>query len=109
MATHLEDDYTREDFTSRGPIFDIVVDAVGKTSQAAAKKVLRPNGCYVSVVTSGHARPRTEDLVMFFELVEKGQFRAVIDRRYPLEQIVEAHRYVDQGRKKGNVVVTVAP
>jgi NADPH:quinone reductase-like Zn-dependent oxidoreductase len=102
-------DYTREDFTSRGPIFDVVVDAAGKTSQAAAKKVLRPNGRNVSVVASGHAKPRTEDLVMLFELVEKGKFRAVIDRRYPLEQIVEAHRYVGQGHKKGNVGVTVAP
>jgi NADPH:quinone reductase-like Zn-dependent oxidoreductase len=102
-------DYTREDFTSRGPIFDVVVDAAGKTSQAGAKKLLRPNGRYVSVVTSGRAKPRTGNLVRLFELVEKGEFRAVIDRRHPLDQIVEAHRHVDQGHKKGNVVVTVAP
>lgn len=101
--------YTREDFTSRGAIFDIVVDAAGKTSHAAAKKVLRPNGRHVSVVTSGHAKPRNEDHVMLFELVENGKFRATIDRRYPPEQVVEPHRFVDLGHKKGNPVVTVAP
>jgi NADPH:quinone reductase-like Zn-dependent oxidoreductase len=94
--------------TSRGPIFDVAVDAAGKTSRAAAKKVLRPNGRYVSVAASGPAKPRTGHLVVLFEFVEKGKFRAVIDRRYPLEQIVEAHRYVDRGHKKGSVV-TVAP
>ena len=100
-------DYTQEDFTKRGELYDLIFDAVGKASKSNDKRVLTPNGKYVSV---GDGRPvlRTEDLIFLTELIEAGQMKAVIDRCYPLEHIVEAHRYVDTGHKKGNVVITVA-
>jgi len=99
-------DYTKEDFTERNERYDIIFDAVGKTSESRCRKALAPNGMFVSVM-KGHAGESTEDLVLLKELVEEGNIRPVIDRCYPLEQIVEAHRYVEQGHKKGNVVITV--
>jgi NADPH:quinone reductase-like Zn-dependent oxidoreductase len=100
-------DYTKEDFTKSNELFDIIFDAVGKTTYEESKKVLMPNGKYVSVVTSGHVKMTTEDLINLKELVEAGKIKPVIDRRYPLEQMVEAHRYVDKGHKKGNVIITL--
>jgi len=101
-------DYTKEDFTERDERYDIIFDAVGKTSESRCRKALAPNGMFVSVM-KGHAGENAEDLVLLKELVEAGTIRPVIDRTYPLEQIVEAHRYVEQGHKKGNVVITVGP
>jgi NADPH:quinone reductase-like Zn-dependent oxidoreductase len=100
-------DYTREDFTKRNELFDIVFDAVGKISYSKSKGTLKPKGKYVSVVASGHAKMETKDLVFLTKLVEAGDLKPVIDRCYPLEQMAEAHRYVDQGHKRGNVVITV--
>ncbi len=100
-------DYTKEDFTKSNELFDIIFDAVGKISYSKSKKALKPNGKYVSVFTSGHAKIRTEDFILLKELVEAGKIKPVIDRCYPLEQMAEAHRYVDKGHKKGNVVITV--
>lgn len=99
-------DYTKEDFTKRNERYDIIFDAVGKTSESLCRKALAPGGTFVSVM-KGHAGESTEDLVFLKELVEVGKLRPVIDKCYPLEQIVEAHRYVEQGHKKGNVVITV--
>jgi len=100
-------DYTKEDFTKSNELFDIIFDAVGKISYSKSKKVLKPDGKYVSVVASGHAKMETEDLIFLTKLVAVGKIKPVIDRCYPLEQMAEAHRYVDKGHKKGNVVITV--
>ena len=100
-------DYTKEDFTKSNELFDIIFDAVGKISYSKSKDALKPEGKYVSVVASGHAKMETEDLIFLTKLVEAGKLKPVIDKCYPLEQMADAHRYVDKGHKKGNVVITV--
>jgi NADPH:quinone reductase-like Zn-dependent oxidoreductase len=100
-------DYTKEDFASSNDLYDLIFDAVGKISKANRMKVLAPEGKYVSVDGQGIAKVRVEDLLFLAELIESGQLKSVIDRRYPLEQVPEAHRYVDSGRKKGNVVINI--
>ncbi|MGE7586744.1 NAD(P)-dependent alcohol dehydrogenase [Peribacillus sp. NPDC101480] len=100
-------DYTEEDFTERQERYDIIFDAVGKSSKATCKKALTPNGRYVSVEGQGIAKVLTEDLLFLKELFETEKIKSVIDKRYPLEQIPEAHRYVELGHKKGNVVITL--
>jgi NADPH:quinone reductase-like Zn-dependent oxidoreductase len=122
-------DYTREDFTQNGETYDVIVDiVVGKTSFSRYKNSLKPKGLYLAVagglqegvqmlwtsITGGKkvifvsSTERKEDLVFLKDLVEAGKLKPVIDRRYPLEQTAEAHRYVDTGHKKGSVVITVA-
>jgi NADPH:quinone reductase-like Zn-dependent oxidoreductase len=120
-------DYTKEDWTRSGETYDLLFDAVGKTSFPGCLKVLKQDGVYLQSVAApalslrmrlagmtssktligGEAIPTTENLIFLKELVEAGKIKPVIDRRYPLEQIVEAHRYVDQGHKKGDVVIMV--
>ena len=123
-------DYTKEDFTKSGETYDIIFDTVGKTTLSGSKGSLTKNGSYLQnniigqvgstilgklwlsmtskkKVVFGVANSEPEDLHSLKELCEAGKLRAVIDRSYPLEQIVEAHRYVQKGHKKGNVVITV--
>lgn len=102
-------DYTKEDFRARGDRYDLIFDAVGrkltKLTPSACRQTLRPNGAFVHVNMS--QKPRREDLIVLQELLEAGRVRPVIDRRYSFERIPDAHRYVEQQHKKGNVVVTV--
>jgi NADPH:quinone reductase-like Zn-dependent oxidoreductase len=120
-------DYTQEDFTKMGETYDFILDVVGKSSFSGSFRLLNQNGRYLianpglsqmvrgrwtSMISSkkvifGAAHLKTEDLIFLKELIEAGRMKSVIDRIYPLEQIVEAHRYVDEGHKKGNVVITV--
>ncbi len=102
-------DYTREDCTRSGGIYDVVFDAVGKLPRAQGKKALKPTGIYIDVLTDSGRGETPGHLLVLKELIEAGKIRPVIDRVYPLEQIVEAHRYVERGHKKGNVVITVGP
>ena len=98
-------DYLKEDFTQTDSKYDVVFDAVGKTSRSACKKILKPNGRYATV--KGSPKPGQNDLLFLKELIEAGKLTTVIDRRYTLEQIREAHTYVEGQHKKGNVVVNV--
>jgi len=101
-------DYTRKDFTQSGETYDVIYDAVGKIESLKRKKSLSKSGLYLNVLTmSGNIKLKVEDLYSIKELCEAGKLRTVIDRRYPMEEIVEAHRYVDKGHKKGNVVITI--
>ena len=120
-------DYTQEDFTRNGETYDVIFDTVGKASYSGCLRSLKKDGAYLQAVSApgislrmkwaswtsrkkligGGPPPKSEDLVFLGELVVAGRIKPVIDRCYPLERIVEAHRYVDQGHKKGNVVITV--
>jgi len=121
-------DYTREDFTKSGQSYDVIFDTVGKSSFSRSIRSLKPNGHYLlgnpslsqmvrgawtsrtsgKKVISEAASYKTDDLLFLKTLIEAGNIKAVIDRVYPLEQTAEAHRYVETGNKKGNVVITIA-
>ncbi|MEI6916428.1 MAG: NAD(P)-dependent alcohol dehydrogenase [Armatimonadota bacterium] len=102
-------DYAQEDFSARGELYDLIFDAADKSSASKCKRALTPNGTYLTITKGGPSeRERARDLVYLKELSEAGKFKTIIDRCYPLEQIVEAHRYVESGHKVGNVVITVA-
>jgi NADPH:quinone reductase-like Zn-dependent oxidoreductase len=120
-------DYTQADFTKSGETYDVIYDVVGKSSFSGCIQSLTPSGRYLlgnaglsqiiqgrwtsatssKKVIMGTANQNTDDLIAIKELVEAGKIKSVIDRRYPLAQMVDAHRYVESGQKKGNVVITV--
>lgn len=120
-------DYTREDFTKNGKTYDVILDTIGKSPFSGSLRSLKENGTYLNANPGlfGGIRMRwaskgsskkvipwtagytTSNLLALKELIEAGKIKPVIDRRYPLEQTAEAHRYVDEGHKKGNVVITV--
>jgi NADPH:quinone reductase-like Zn-dependent oxidoreductase len=100
-------DYTRQDFTQGGAVYDVIFDAVGKLIPVQARAALKPGGVYLNVHADSGRGEQLEHLLIVKELVEAGTLKPVIDRVYPFEQIVAAHRYVEQGHKKGNVVITV--
>lgn len=99
-------DYTKEDFSSREERYDVIFDTLAKYPKSKASKTLAPNGTYVTMASLS-TKEAMENLVSIKELIEAGELKVVIDRCYPLEDMVEAHRYVDAGRKKGNVVISV--
>ena len=123
-------DYTQEDFTKDGDTYDLIFDAVGKLSFKQCKSSLKPGGIYASTdlgpywqnpflalwtsrigdkkVVFPIPRYKKQDVLFVKELVEAGKYRAVIDRRYPLDDVVEANRYVETGQKTGNVVLTIS-
>ena len=120
-------DYTKEDFTESGETYDVIFDVVGKSPFSSSLKSLNKNGRYllanpglsqmirgrlvsmrsIKKVITGTASENAEDLVFLKELIEAGKIKSVIDRCYPLEKTAEAHRYVDKGHKKGNVVINM--
>ncbi|HSC27364.1 MAG TPA: NAD(P)-dependent alcohol dehydrogenase [Vicinamibacterales bacterium] len=100
-------DYTEQDFTRTDDRFDLIFDAVGSGSAGRAKRLLAANAVLVSVRSP--TSENLSDLIAVRDLLQGGEIRAVIDRSYPLAEIREAHRYVEQGRKVGNVLVTIAP
>jgi NADPH:quinone reductase-like Zn-dependent oxidoreductase len=120
-------DYTQEDFTENGVVYDVIFDVVGKISFSRSARSITENGTYLLAnpirgqmlrgpwtrMTSSRkvimetASGSTDDLIFLRDLIEAGKIRTVIDRTYPLEQIVAAHKYVDKGGKLGNVVITV--
>ena len=132
MGAHKVIDYTKEDFTKTGDTYDIIFDAVGKSSFSHCKKALSPGGVYLSTVPSlslmlqmlftlipgskkavfaatGLRKPeeKKKDLIILKELIETIKVKPVIDRKFPLEQISDAHRYVEKGHKKGSVIITI--
>lgn len=126
-------DYTQVDFSQNGKLYDIIFDTVGKVGFSRCKNSLKPAGRYLTTTPTLQILPdllglvrrrgktarfmavglrsadaKAKDLLFIKELVEAGQFKSVIDRCYPLEQVAEAHRYVETGHKRGNVVITIA-
>jgi NADPH:quinone reductase-like Zn-dependent oxidoreductase len=97
-------DYTKEDFTEGDERYDLIFDAVSKSSKNRCRRVLTPNGRYIR--TTG-PNPKLEDLLILKEIIEEGKMKTIIDRLYSLDEIVKAHRYVEKGHKKGNVVITL--
>ena len=106
LGADLVIDYKKENFVENGQKYDIIFDTVGKITKSKSTLSLAENGKYVTVKSL--TREKVEDLEYVLKLIESGEVKPVIDKAYPLEQIIEAHRYVESGRKKGNVAIKVA-
>ncbi len=121
-------DYTKEDFTQNGETYDLIFDILGRSSFSQIKRSLKPNGIYLAAsfkmkallqmlwtsitgskqkVICSFANETPESLVFVKKLVEEGKIKAIVDKSFPMEQAAEAHRYVEQGHKQGNVVITI--
>ena len=101
-------DYTKEDFVTRGERFDLILNAVGKAkARLRCERALNPGGRHVTI-DDGSPKASREDLILLKQLAESGALRPVIDRRYALEEVPEAHRYVETGHKRGSVIIRVA-
>lgn len=98
-------DYYKVNFRSSTTIYDVIFDAVGKITKSSSKCVLNKNGSFLSVRYP--TKEKVEYMIFLNELIESGKLKSVIDRTYTLEKVAEAHRYVEQGHKKGNVVITL--
>ena len=102
-------DYTQENFNHSGEIYDVIFDSVAKIAPSERKKSLKKTGVFLDALNSSEGLTlKQEDLQYLKELCEAGNLKTVIDRQYSLEEMVEAHRYIDSGHKKGNVVITVS-
>ncbi len=121
-------DYTKKDFTTNGETYDVIFESVNKLSFSASIKSLKKNGRLIlgasglpqqlhgvwttrtsnQKIISGMIKQKAEDIIFLKELIERGFYKAVVDRTYPLEEMVEAHRYVEQGHKRGNVAITLS-
>ena len=99
-------DYTQDDFSQKGETYDVIIDTIGNISASRVKRSLKKTGIHLSALTTS-IKLKVVDLISLRDIIEAGHLKTVIDRRYPFEQMVEAHRYVDKGHKKGNVVITV--
>ena len=99
-------DYTQEDFSQKGETYDVIVDTIGNISSSRVKRSLKKTGIHLSALTTS-IKLKAVDLISLRDIIEAGHLKTVIDRRYPFEQMVEAHRYVNKGHKKGNVIITV--
>ena len=107
IGSDFQIDYKTQDFTQNNESYDLIFDAVGKIEPTKRKKSLKPDGVYLNILNASLGKLKVEDLKFLKGLCENGELNAVIDRVYPLDDIVEAHRYVDAGHKKGNVIVKV--
>ncbi|GAB1774822.1 NAD(P)-dependent alcohol dehydrogenase [Priestia megaterium] len=107
LGADLVIDYQNENFTEKQERYDLIFDAVGKITKNQCKEALALNGRFVSVEGQGIAKVQTKDLLLLKKLMEEGQIQSVIDRCYSLEQVPEAHEYVETGHKIGSVVVTL--
>lgn len=99
--------YDQEDFTKIETKFDLIFDCVGKITKKQCQHMLKPNGKYISVESLDVVKETVNQLEILTSLTEQGLYKAVIDKVYSLDEMVEAHRYVDSGRKKGNVIIKV--
>jgi NADPH:quinone reductase-like Zn-dependent oxidoreductase len=99
-------DYKKEDFTESKEHYDLIFDVAGKSSQSDCQKVLASDGIFVST-KKGLAKENAEDLKFLKDLIEAGNIRSIIDRTFPLDEIVEAHNYAETGKKAGNVIITI--